>query len=157
MKTVKQDAAALIDALPDDVTMEDIQIACTSSTGSGPGLRISRQGASSPRGCSAAPRAMARRVAWSERALEDLEHVLEFIAKDSPIYASAVHDRFVARVALLPDQPGQGRRLPEHEDRDDLREVFVHRWRLIYRTTEDEVVIVAIVHGARQLKNVPPL
>lgn len=100
---------------------------------------------------------MARRLVWSERALDDLERILEFVAKDSPAYASAVHDRFMERVASLPDQPRQGRRLPEHEDRDDLREVFVHRWRLIYRITEREVAIVAVIHGARLLKNVPPL
>jgi hypothetical protein len=46
--------------------------------------------------------------------------------------------------------------VPEYEGSDELREVFVHRWRLIYRTTEREVVIVAIIHGARLLKNVPP-
>ena len=57
----------------------------------------------------------------------------------------------------LPDQPGQGRRVPEHEGGDELREVFVQSWRLIYRVTDDRILIVAVVHGARLLRNLPPM
>ena len=47
--------------------------------------------------------------------------------------------------------------MPEYDGRDELREVFVQRWRLIYRVKSDPGVIVAIIHGARLLKNTPPL
>lgn len=100
---------------------------------------------------------MARRLRWSPRALDDLDDVLAFIAKDSPGYARAVHERFLARVESLPDHPGQGRRAPGYEGTDDVREVFVHSWRVIYRTTDDAVRIVTVVHGARLLKSVPPI
>jgi toxin ParE1/3/4 len=55
-----------------------------------------------------------------------------FIAKDSPMYAGPVVARFLNRAEALPDQPGQGRRVPEYQGALDLREVFVHRWQLIY-------------------------
>lgn len=100
---------------------------------------------------------MARRLIWSQRARLDLKQVVDFIARDAPANAAAVGQRIVARVRSLPDQPGQGRRVPEHDGDDELREVPVHRWRVIYRVTPDAVVIVAIVHGARLLKNVAPL
>jgi toxin ParE1/3/4 len=100
---------------------------------------------------------MARRLRWSPRALDDLDDILAYIARDSPFYARAVHDRFLQRVAALPDQPGQGRRVPEYKGSDDVREVFVHGWRIIYRTSDDAVRIVTIVHGARLLKSFPPI
>jgi toxin ParE1/3/4 len=100
---------------------------------------------------------MARRIVWSPRALSDLHEILEWIARDSQAYARAVHDRFFARVESLTDQPGQGRRVPEYEGSDTLREVFVHSWRLMYRFDDRTVSIVAIVHGARDFGNVPPV
>jgi plasmid stabilization system protein ParE len=99
---------------------------------------------------------LARRLIWSPRARRNLRDILDYIARDSPGNAGHVARRSFARVASLPEQPGQGRRVPEYEDPDDLREVFVHRWRVIYRSTEDGVEIVAIVHTARLLKHVPP-
>lgn len=100
---------------------------------------------------------MARRLRWSARALDDLDGILAFVARDSPAYARAVHGRILARVEFLPDQPGQGRRVPEYEGGDDVREVFVHGWRIIYRTTDDAVRIVTVVHGARLLRSIPPV
>jgi toxin ParE1/3/4 len=100
---------------------------------------------------------VARRLIWSPRARQNLRAILDFLARDSPGNEGPVAERFFARVASLPDQPGQGRRVPEYEGSQELREVFVHRWRIIYRVTEEKVAIIAIVHGARLLKNVPPL
>ena len=98
---------------------------------------------------------MARRVVWSHRARSDLHGIVLWIARDSPGNAAAVSKRIVARAATLADQPGQGRRVPEQEG--DLREVIVQSWRVIYRVTDAEVVIAAVVHSARLLRNVPPL
>ena len=99
---------------------------------------------------------MARRLIWSPRARRNLRAILDFVARNSPGNEGPVAKRFFARVESLPDQPGQGRRGPEHEGAQELREVFVHRWRVIYRVSDAAVTIVAIVHGARLLKNVPP-
>ena len=65
--------------------------------------------------------------------------------------------RTVVRVAGLSDQPGQGRRVPELEGSDEVREVIVQSWRVIYRVTEADVVIVAVVHSARLLRSALPL
>jgi plasmid stabilization system protein ParE len=100
---------------------------------------------------------MARSLRWSDRALDELDAVLAHIATDAPRNAAAVHDRMVARLASLADQPGQGRHVPEYQGDLSLREVIVQSWRIIYRVTEAEVVIVAVVHSARLLRNVPPL
>ena len=100
---------------------------------------------------------MAHRLRWSDRALDELDAILADIARDTPLNAAAVHDRIKRRLVSLPEQPRQGRRVPEYEGEDEMRELIVQSWRVIYRITETEVVIVAVVHGARLLRNVPPI
>lgn len=97
---------------------------------------------------------MARRISWSQRALDDLDAILAHIAQDSPRNASAVHDRILARLDSLPEQPDQGRRLRELDGA--FREVIVQSWRVVYLVSEAEVRIVAVIHTARLLRNVPP-
>jgi plasmid stabilization system protein ParE len=99
---------------------------------------------------------MALRVVWSRRARADLRGIVDWISKDSPGNAAAVARRLVARTAGLSDQPGQGRRVPQLDGRDETRELIVHSWRIIYRASDAEVLILAVVHSARLLRNVPP-
>jgi toxin ParE1/3/4 len=47
--------------------------------------------------------------------------------------------------------PRSGRRVPEFS-RDDLREVIMDPYRIIYRVTGDQVEIAAVRHGARPLR-----
>ena len=77
--------------------------------------------------------------------------ILRWIEADSPAYARAVAQRVLHRTDSLRDQPRQGRRVPEHDGPEELREVFVHRWRIIYLVEEEAVNIVTIVHGARDI------
>lgn len=99
---------------------------------------------------------MARALIWTDRARRDLFDLLHWIDRDSPAYANAVSLRFETRAETLPDQPGQGRRVPEYEGPREVREVFVHRWRLIYAVTDKAVTVLAIVHGARLIENADP-
>jgi plasmid stabilization system protein ParE len=96
---------------------------------------------------------MARRLIWTIRARNDLFELLDWIDRDAPVYARGVSLQFERRGETLPDQPGQGRRVPEYEGDLELREVFVHRWRMIYQVTDGSIEIIAIIHGARLLEN----
>jgi len=40
--------------------------------------------------------------------------------------------------------------IPEWGD-ESLREVYVHRYRLMYRVREDRIEILTVIHGARLL------
>lgn len=46
----------------------------------------------------------------------------------------------------------RGRIVPEHND-GQIREIFIHRYRLIYKINDEEVVILSFVHGAQQYTN----
>lgn len=92
------------------------------------------------------------RITWTQQALDDLEAVCLFIARDAPQYAQV----FAARVFRATDRlaafPRMGRIVPEIA-RDDLREVIVQSYRIIYRLLPDEVEILTVHHGARPLGN----
>ena len=51
--------------------------------------------------------------------------------------------------------PNRGRVVPEYGD-DTIRELFVDRYRLIYRVRSNSVLIAAFVHGSRDLSALLP-
>jgi len=92
---------------------------------------------------------MAHRVAWSPRALADLEAIAEYIATDSPFYARAVVKRITDLTRNLSRFPRLGRKVAEFDD-EDIRELLVYSYRVIYRVEGGEVTIAAVVHGKRE-------
>ena len=94
---------------------------------------------------------MARRVQWSEVAWDDLDQIADYIARDSRHYAAGFVRRVREAARSLTDLPLRGRVVPEFE-RPQVREIPVQKYRLIYRVTDDYVDILALVHGARDLR-----
>ena len=94
---------------------------------------------------------MARRVIWSESALGDLEAAADYIAEDSPTYASALVERALSAARSLSHFANRGHVVPELED-PTIRELFVRRFRLLYEVGEDAVDILGFIHGARDLR-----
>ena len=94
---------------------------------------------------------MAHRVAWSPRALADLEAIAEYIATDSAAYAKGVVRRITDQTRSLSRFPRLGRKVPEFDD-ESIRELQAYSYRVIYRIDREEVTIAAIVHGKRDLK-----
>lgn len=95
---------------------------------------------------------MAWEIRWSHDALSDVEAISRFIAQDSPTYAEAMAKRFFAAIEDLAIFPGMGRQLPELEH-PDYRDWIVGVYRIVYRLDRDlnNLVVIAVVHGARQL------
>lgn len=94
---------------------------------------------------------MARRIGWSQRALSDLEGIANYIAADSANYARTVVKKIVSQIRTLARFPRAGRKVPEFND-ENVRELIIYSYRVIYRIEGDEVVIAAIVHGKRNLQ-----
>ena len=94
---------------------------------------------------------MAHRVGWSRRALSDLEGIAEYIAADSPSYARNVIKKILSQTRMLEQFPRSGRTVTEYDD-ENVRELIVYSYRIIYRLQENKVVIAAIVHGRRSLQ-----
>jgi len=92
-------------------------------------------------------------VIWSAEAVEDLESIANYIAKDSEFYASAVIDKLLATSRLVPDHAFLGRVVPEFAD-EKIRERFVYSYRLIYKLNTDTITIIAIIHGKRLIETI---
>jgi plasmid stabilization system protein ParE len=74
-----------------------------------------------------------------------------YIATDSPTYAGIVVKKTVSQAKTLAKFPRVGRKVPEFDD-ENIRELFVYSYRIIYRLQEDAVVIAAVIHGKRILQ-----
>jgi plasmid stabilization system protein ParE len=84
-----------------------------------------------------------------------LQAVRDYLARSSPGYAQALAARVVARAEALADQPLSGAEVEEYGD-PDIREVFEHPYRIIYRVAGADVQVVAVIHSSRQLPRIPP-
>jgi plasmid stabilization system protein ParE len=93
---------------------------------------------------------MGYRVAWSPRAVEDLESIAEYIAADSAAYAAAVVKTILHTARSLSQFPRSGRVVPEIAD-ENIRVWFAYSYRVIYRIDEESITIAAVVHGRRLL------
>lgn len=94
---------------------------------------------------------MAHKVIWTPRVVQALEEAVRYIEQDSPDNAAAMASRVVAAAEDLARFPRMGRVVPEFE-REDLREVLVPPYRLIYRVGRDHVELAFLYHGARDLR-----
>jgi len=90
------------------------------------------------------------RVHWTNNAIEHLANIYEYIALNSPTYAKQMVNRITRRSAQIGDQPFSGRQVPEYQA-NDIRELIENPYRIIYRLKQDQIDVVAVIHGARLL------
>ena len=89
-------------------------------------------------------------VRWTPQAADDLEAICLFIARDAPPLAAIFADRILRAADRLTRHPRLGRVVPELAN-EDVREVIVGSYRVIYRIQQDQVHILTLHHGARLL------
>jgi len=89
------------------------------------------------------------KVIWSPAALDDLDAIAAYIARDSVDRASLFAARCIEATNRLGSFPSIGRIIPEIGD-PSCREVLVGVYRITYRLEGGNVWITGIVHGARQ-------
>jgi len=86
-------------------------------------------------------------IIWTVTAYKDLQNIVEYISQDSMYYAMAFYDDVMDKAQTLNDFPHRGRVVPEMDD-PVMREIFIHRYRLIYQIHNDRIIIQTIIHGA---------
>ncbi|HYU98189.1 MAG TPA: type II toxin-antitoxin system RelE/ParE family toxin [Pyrinomonadaceae bacterium] len=94
------------------------------------------------------------KVNWTEAARAQLRDIRGFVAGSSPQYATKMVDRLTRRSQQIATFPRSGRIVPEASD-VNIREVLEGPYRIIYHILEDEIDIIAVVHGARQWPEEP--
>jgi toxin ParE1/3/4 len=87
-------------------------------------------------------------IIWRLRALNDLEHIVERIAKDNPFAAKRMQQRLSDAVIPLSEHPYlfmRSMRMPT------CREIVVHpNYILIYRVGDASIDVVRILHARQQ-------
>ncbi len=95
------------------------------------------------------------KVKWTTYAANDLIAIQDHISRDSRQYALVVVDRILDRVMQLESFPESGSVVPEYS-REDIREVFVHSYRIIHQMCPAEVRVLTVCHGANPLPRTLP-
>lgn len=90
------------------------------------------------------------KVVWTEPALNDLQRIIEYIAKDSAVYAERFGMRVVQAPRILQQSPFLGRMVPEFNDQA-IRELIYGSYRIIYKATDTLCSIVAVIHGSQDI------
>ena len=93
---------------------------------------------------------MAYRVVWSPKAVEDVDAIAAYIARDSPSYAAAVVQKVIEITEELSKDATRGRLIPEIEE-SKIMEQFAYSYRLLYRIEGEIVTVAALIHGKRLL------
>ena len=94
---------------------------------------------------------MARKIVWSNPAVDDLEAAVEFIAKDSEAYARSLAQLAVDAAESLRHFPDRGHRLPDPK-LARYRELIIGSYRLVYLVQRNRILVVAVLHGHRALR-----
>jgi toxin ParE1/3/4 len=91
------------------------------------------------------------RIIWTEPALSDLNEIAEYIALDKFNAANRLVKQIFSSIDRLEQFPESGRIPPELE-RSKYREIIVGPCRVFYRVDQDNVYIVYVMRGERQLR-----
>lgn len=79
-----------------------------------------------------------------------MQGIHNYVAQNSVVYANQVIDRITRCSEQIAEFPNSGRIVPEFRE-ENIREIIERPYRIIYRIEEDEVDILAIVHGSQVL------
>lgn len=90
------------------------------------------------------------KVYWTRKGRLRLQQIYDYIAADQPENALNFIDQITQYIALLAEHPRQGKIVSEYA-RDDIREIYKGRYRIIYKILPRQIDILTIRHSARLL------
>ena len=85
---------------------------------------------------------------WTDRARRDLLAIGQHIARDNPRAAREWVEPLRKRARAAAKMPLTGRRVPE-KDREDIREVLLRHYRIVYRVQENAIQVLTVFEGHR--------
>lgn len=95
------------------------------------------------------------RVDWAEVARRDLFAIVDYLLERNPDAASSTLERLERRASALKRSPDRGRVIPELERLQlrEYRELIVAPYRLVYRITGRQVLVLAVFDSRRNLED----
>ena len=92
------------------------------------------------------------KILWSPLSVKRLEEIFEYISKHNSPAAQKMVDRIFKKVETLSEYPKRGRKVPEVK-REEIREVFLGEYRIIYRVESNKVVVLTIRNSKQLLSD----
>jgi len=89
-------------------------------------------------------------VRWTKQARADLLSIGYYIASDKPGAARSWVAKLKARANAASHMPYAARVVPEYV-RDDVREVLLRSYRIIFRIVDGDIHVLHVWHGHRLL------
>jgi len=89
-------------------------------------------------------------VIWTDSAIEDLNDIGAYIAKDSVRYAEITIAELFGSVDILEEYPSYGIVVPEF-DNEFVRQIIKGNYRIVYQIINDFKVEILTVHNCARL------
>jgi len=95
-------------------------------------------------------------VLWTRTAEQDLESIIEYMARDSVDSALKTLQALRSKASKLATLPDRGRVVPEMKacGISTYRELVVSPWRIIYRMESKTVMVLAVIDARRNLEDI---
>ena len=91
------------------------------------------------------------KIIWSPQSLQDIAAIGNYIALDSPRYASIVVENIFTSAENISLFPESGRKVPEF-NQINVREIFYKNYRVIYEIRRNQIEILTVFHSSRLLR-----
>jgi toxin ParE1/3/4 len=88
------------------------------------------------------------KVRWTRNAADDLADIVEFIVMDNPKAAATLAETIKKSARQLSNFPKRGRVVPEFGN-EEIREIIVGNYRVIYRIELKSIQILCVFEGHR--------
>lgn len=92
-------------------------------------------------------------VKWSLEAIENLEFITEYIAKDSVFYSRAVVSKVLAPTSKIREPPFNCPGWHQKSEKT-LFENTLYSHRVVYRLEDNSTFIVAVIHRKKLLEGI---
>jgi addiction module RelE/StbE family toxin len=94
------------------------------------------------------------KIVWTDPAIDDLQSIRDYIARDSELYADSFVSTLLTAVERLESFPKIGRVTPEAGN-PEIRGLLLGSYRIIYRIRQEMIQILTVIHGSRELSQLP--
>ena len=87
---------------------------------------------------------------------KDLKEIVEYHYEVNKTYSKRLFNKIIERIRELETFPDKGRIVPELRDHNivDYKELIEEYFRIVYRVFDEEVLLISIIDGRRNVEEV---
>jgi toxin ParE1/3/4 len=87
---------------------------------------------------------------------KDLRDIVEYYFEVNQSYSKKIFSKLISRISELEEFPEKGRVVPELRDHniETYKELIEEPYRIIYRILKDEVLLVSVIDGRRNVEEI---